>query len=60
MNNYDGETTVEVHFPEMPNGSAMDWSYNASELSHADTLKRMALEDFSNKYGVSVFAEYLR
>lgn len=59
VNDYDGETTVEVHFPEMPNGTAMDWSYSAKELSHAGSLKNMTLEDFSNKYGVSVLAEYL-
>lgn len=59
VNDFGGETTVEVHFPEMPNGDAMDWSYSADELSHASSLKDMTLEGFSDRYGVSVLAEYL-
>ena len=26
---YGKETVVEVHFPNMPSGPAMDWTYNA-------------------------------
>lgn len=50
---------MEVHFPNMPSGPAMDWTYNAEELSCASELKNLTLEEFSNCYGVSVLAEYI-
>lgn len=53
------ETVVTVEFPAMPNGASAEWSYNEEELSHASELKNMTLEDFSNRYGVSVNAEYV-
>ena len=56
---YGKETVVEVHFPNMPSGPAMDWTYNAEELSCASELKNLTLEEFSNRYGVSVLAEYI-
>ena len=56
---YTEEICVTVYFPITPNGCDMEWSYDAKELSLASELKDMTLEEFSNKYGVSVLAEYL-
>lgn len=56
---YETDTVVEVHFSRTSNGPAMDWSYNAKELSLASELKALTLEEFSNRYGVCVNAEYI-
>ena len=56
---YSQETCVEVYFPAMPNSYDAEWYYNADELSLAEELKDLTLEEFSNKFGVSVLAEYL-
>ena len=39
--------------------SAMEWSYNANELSLAKELKDMTIEELSNKFNLQIFAEYL-
>ena len=44
----DGETTVCVDFGDG------NWYYNDYELSPANDLKDMTLEEFSNKFGVFV------
>ena len=36
-----------------------EWAYNLEELSLANEVKDMTLEEFSNKYLVQVNAEYL-
>lgn len=56
---YESQTVVEVSFPSTPNGCAMEWSYDENELSLASELKDLTLEEFSNKFGVSVLGEYL-
>lgn len=56
---FESGTTVQVKFPATPNGTAAEWCYYENELSHASELKNMTLEDFSNRYGVSVNAEYV-
>ena len=56
---YGTEINVSVEFPNTYNGHSVEWSYDANELSLASELKNMTLEEFSNKFGVSVFAEYL-
>lgn len=56
---YESQTVVEVSFPSTPNGYAMEWSYDENELSLASELKDLTLEEFSNKFGVSVLGEYL-
>lgn len=48
------ETVVIVEF-ERDN----DWAYLEEELSLASEIKDMTIEEFSNKYGVLVTAEYL-
>ena len=53
------ELCVTVKFPATPNGYAAEGSYDGRELSLAEKLKDMTLEEFSNKYGVTVMAEYL-
>ena len=56
---YTNEICVEVKFPATPNGCAMEWSYNANELSLAKELKDMTIEELSNKFNIHIFAEYL-
>ena len=56
---HEEEFVIEVEFPATPNGCAMEWSYDSKELSLASELKTLTLEEFSNKFGVSVLAEYL-
>ena len=56
---YTNEICVEVKFPATPNGCAMEWSYNANELSLAKKLKDMTIEELSNKFNLQIFAEYL-
>lgn len=51
---YENEVSVEVEFE---NGNY--WYYHTEELSHANEIKSMTLEDFSNKFGVCVTAVYL-
>lgn len=53
------EIRVDVKFPTTPNGSEMEWSYNANELSLAKELKDMTIEELSNKFNLQIFAEYL-
>lgn len=50
---------MDVEFPRTACGKAMEWSYDASELSLASELKNLMLEEFSNRYGVSVNREDL-
>lgn len=57
---YADQTCITVTFPQTPNGSAMEWAYLAEELSLASELKDLTLEEFSNKFGVRVMAEYLQ
>lgn len=56
---YGEETCVIVRFPATPNGCEMEWAYEEGELSLAKDLKDLTLEEFSNRFGVSVLAEYL-
>lgn len=56
---YTDEICVEVKFPATPNGCAMEWSYDANELSLAKKLKDMTIEELSNKFNLQIFAEYL-
>ncbi len=56
---YENQTVVEVLFSSTPNGCEMEWSYDEKELSLASELKDLTLEEFSNKFGVCVLAEYL-
>ena len=49
-----GETVVTVEF-ERDN----DWAYLEEELSLASEIKDMTIEEFSNRFGVLVTAEYL-
>lgn len=56
---FTNEICVEVKFPGTPNGYEMEWTYNASELSHASELKNLTIEELSNKFNLQVFAEYL-
>lgn len=56
---YTDEICVEVKFPATPNGCAMEWSYNANELSLAKEIKDMTIEELSNKFNLQIFAEYL-
>lgn len=60
VDTYGTETVVDVEFPRTACSEAMEWSYDASELSLASELKNLTLEEFSNRYGVSVNGEYLR
>ena len=55
----NGQICVVVEFPSTPNGCSMEWCYNIEELSLASELKNLTLEEFSNRFGVDVFAEYL-
>lgn len=54
ITNYVPEIVVEVDF-----GDGYVWSFNDNELSLAKELKNMTLEDFSNKYGVIVNAQFI-
>lgn len=56
---YTNGTCVEVEFPKTSCGAMMQWSYDANELAMASELKNMTIEEFSNKFGVCVKAEYL-
>lgn len=58
VTDYGEEVYVKVKFPATPNGCAIEWSYNANELSLAKELKDMTIEELSNKFGVQIFAEY--
>lgn len=60
IDTYGTGTVVDVEFPSTACGETMEWSYDASELSLASELKNLTLEEFSNRYGVSVNGEYLR
>lgn len=60
VDTYGTETVVDVEFPRTACGETMEWSYDASELSLASELKNLTLEEFSNRYGISVNGEYLR
>lgn len=60
VDTYGTETVVDVEFPRTAYGEAMEWSYDANELSLASELRNLTLEEFSNRYGVSVNGEYLR
>lgn len=37
----------------------MEWAYNVNELSLANELKYMTIENLSNKFNLQIFAEYL-
>ncbi|MGN0485531.1 MAG: hypothetical protein ACI4HI_18485 [Lachnospiraceae bacterium] len=54
---FESGTVIEVAFPQTPNGAAMEWSYHASELSHANVLNDLTIDEFSKRYGVRVLAE---
>lgn len=56
---YSDQTCITVSFSKTPNGTSMEWAYLAEELSLASELKDLTLEEFSNKFGVRVMAEYL-
>ena len=59
VEDFSGKICVEVEFPATLNGCAMEWTYHENELSLASELKDLTLEEFSNKFGVSVLGEYL-
>ena len=54
-----GFQTVGVKFPATPNGYEIEWYYLDTELSHIEDIKDMTIEEFCNKYNVSILAEYL-
>lgn len=56
---YGMETVVDVEFPRTAHSEAMEWSYDAGELSLASELRKLTLEEFSNQYGIGVNEEYL-
>ena len=56
INTYGDEVCVEVTFNE---SNMCAWSYHPEELSHANEIKDMTLEEFSNTYGLCVNATYL-
>ena len=60
VDTYGTETAVDVEFPRTACGEAMEWSYDANELSLASELRNLTLEEFSNRYGVNVNGKYLR
>ena len=59
INEYPNEICVFVKFPATPNGCETEWAYDEDELSSASDLKDLTLEEFSNKFGVIVMAEYI-
>lgn len=59
VTDYENEICVEVKFPATPNGCEMEWTYYANELSLANKLKNMTIEELSNKFNLQIFAECL-
>ena len=59
VTDYGNEICVEVKFPATPNGCEMEWTYYANELSLANKLKNMTIEELSNKLNLQIFAECL-
>ena len=59
VTDFANEVCVEVKFPQTPNGCAMEWAYNADELSLASELKDLTIDELSNKFGLQIFAESL-
>lgn len=59
ISNFRDENVVDVHFPKTATACDMEWSYNEAELALASDLKNLTLEEFSNRFGVTVTAEYI-
>ena len=59
VTDYGNGICVEVKFPATPNGCEMEWTYYANELSLANKLKNMTIEELSNKFNLQIFAECL-